>query len=286
MSDLPLYLVTGLGIGSAFALVASGLVAIYRVTRVVNFAQGGFAVIAAMFASTLLAAGAPHGVAEALGVCLAAAAGLLVGLAAIGKPGTSPRASLVVTLGIAICGYAVAVLLWGDQPRSYPGLPGGLDLFGARVRTHYLLIIAVTGLVYAGLMLFFSRTYLGKGLTACASNPYAARLVGINVTRMGLLAFGIGGALGGLAGVLVAPVQQVTFDSDVSLVVNGFAAAILGGLERPGLALAGGLLLGVGQTLVAAAGGAAYQTEVALVLMLAVMIWRAARQPVTQEQVA
>jgi branched-chain amino acid transport system permease protein len=286
MSDLMLYLLTGLGIGSAFALVASGLVAIYRVTRVVNFAQGGFAVAAAMVASTLLAAGVPHGLAEPLAVGVAAAVGLLVGLVAIGKPGTSPRASLVVTLGIAVCGYAIAVLIWGDQPRSFPGLPGGVDLFGARVRIHYLLIIAVTGLVFAAMVLLFSRTYLGKGLSACASNPYAARLVGINVTRMGLLAFAIGGALGGLAGVLITPVQQVSFDSDVSLVVNGFAAAILGGLERPGLALAGGLLLGVGQTLVAGYGGAAYQTEVALVLMLAVMIWRAARHPVPEEQVS
>jgi branched-chain amino acid transport system permease protein len=284
MSDLLQYVISGVGIGCTFALIASGLVAIYRVTRVVNFAQGGFAVVAAMFASTLLAARVPHGLAEVLAVGLAATIGLLVGLVAIGKPGTSPRASLVVTLGLAILGYAVAVLLWGDQPRSFPGLPGGMDLLGARVRTHHLLIIGVTLPVFAGLGLFFSRTYLGKGLSACASNPYAARIVGINVTRMGLLAFAIGGALGGLAGVLVTPVQQVTFDSDVTLVVNGFAAAILGGLERVGLALAGGLLLGVGQTLVAGYGGGAYQTEVALVLMLAVMIWRSTRQPMLAEQ--
>lgn len=284
MSEFLQYVVTGLGIGSAFALVGSGLVAIHRVTRVVNFAQGGLAVIAAMVASTLLGAGLPHGVAEALAVGLAAAAGLLVGLIAIGRPGTSPHASLVVTLGLAVFAYAVEVLLWGDQPRSFPGLPGTVDLFGARLQAHYLLIIGVTVPVFGGMALFFSRTYLGKGLSACAANPYAARIVGIDVTRMGLLAFAIGGGLGGLAGVLVTPVQQVTFDSDVALVVGGFAAAVLGGLERAGLALAGGLLLGVGQTLVAGYGGAAYQTEVALGLMLAVMIWRAARTPILWEQ--
>jgi branched-chain amino acid transport system permease protein len=283
VSDLLQYVITGLGVGCAYALVGSGLVAIYRVTRVVNFAQGGLAVLGAMTASTLLAAGLPHGVAELLAVGLAAVAGLLVGLVAIGKPGTSPGASLVVTLGLAVFGYAVAVLLWGDQPRSFPGLPGAVSLAGARVQAHYLLVVAVTVPVFAGLALFFSRTYLGKGLSACASNPYAARIVGIDVTRMGLLAFTIGGALGGLAGVLVTPVQQVSFDSDVALVVNGFAAAVLGGLERPGLALAGGLLLGVGQTVVAGYGGAAYQIEVALVLMLAVMIWRSARRPLVEE---
>jgi branched-chain amino acid transport system permease protein len=148
---------------------------------------------------------------------------------------------------------------------------------GARLQTHYLLVIAVTVPVFGLMALFFARTDVGKALSACASNRYAARVVGIDVTRMGLLAFAIGGALGGLAGVLLTPVQQVTFDSDVTLIVNGFAAAILGGLTRPAVTLAGGLLLGVAQTVIAGYGGGAYQTEVALVLMLAVMVAQAAR---------
>ncbi len=284
MTDLLQYLVTGLGTGCAFALVGSGLVAIYRVTRVVNFAQGGFAVLAAMTASTLLAAGVPHGAAEALAVAVAAALGVLVGLVAIGRPGTPPGAALIITLGVGLFAYAVEILLWGDQPRSFDGLAGAVEFLGARVRTHYLLVIAATGVVFAGLAAFFARTDLGKALSACAQNPYAARVVGIDVTRMGLLAFGIGGALGGLAGVLVTPLQQVTFDSDVTLLLGGFAAAILGGLTRPVLTLAGGLFLGVAQALVAGYGSAAYQTEVALTLMLAVMIAQAARRPLPAEE--
>ncbi|MFC4069092.1 branched-chain amino acid ABC transporter permease [Actinoplanes subglobosus] len=277
MSDLIGYLLTGLGIGSGFALVASGLVAIYRVTRVVNFAQGGFAVLAALLTSTLLGAGLPHGVAELGGVALGALAGLIVGVVAIGRPGTSPGTSLIVTLGLGVLAYAIEVLIWGDQPRSFPGVPGVAEVGDARIPAHYLLIIAVTGPVFALMAWFFARTDLGRALTACASNRYAARVVGIDVRRMGLLAFAIGGALGGLAGVLTTPVQQVTFDSDVTLIVNGFAAAVLGGLTRPMIALAGGLLLGVTQTVVAGYGGGAYQMEVALVLMLTVMIIQAAR---------
>ncbi|MEV6300055.1 branched-chain amino acid ABC transporter permease [Actinoplanes sp. NPDC051861] len=277
MSDLLGYLITGLGLGAGFALVASGLVAIYRVTRVVNFAQGSFAVLAAMLTSSLLGAGLPHGVAELGGVALGAVAGLVVGVIAIGRPGTTPGTSLIVTLGLGVFAYAVEILIWGDQPRSYPGVPGVASLAGARLQAHYLLIIAVTVPVFAGLAWFFTRTDLGKALSACASNRYAAQVVGIDVRRMGLLAFTLGGALGGLAGVLTTPVQQVTFDSDVALIVNGFAAAVLGGLSRPVVALAGGLLLGVAQTLVAGYGGGAYQVEVALVLMLTVMIIQAAR---------
>jgi branched-chain amino acid transport system permease protein len=284
MRQLLEYVITGLGTGSGFALVGSGLVAIYRVTRVVNFAQGAFAVVAAMFASTLLAARVPHGFAELLAVGLAAAVGLLVGAVAIGRPGTAPGASLIVTLGLGIFAYAVEVLVWGDQPRSFPGLPGAVELAGARVQAHYLLIIGATVPVFALMALFFARTDLGKALSACASNRYAARVVGINVTRMGLLSFAIGGALGGLAGVLVTPVQQVTFDADVTLAVNGFAAAILGGLVRPAVTLAGGLLLGVAQTLIAGYGGGAYQLEVALVLMLAVMVAQAARRSTVEEE--
>ncbi|WP_433794865.1 hypothetical protein [Actinoplanes sp. CA-252034] len=124
MSDLIGYLLTGLGIGAGFALVGSGLVAIHRVTRVVNFAQGGFAVLAALLTSTLLGAGLPHGVAELGGVALGALAGLVVGVIAIGRPGTSPGTSLIITLGLGVLAYAVEVLIWGDQPRSFRACPG------------------------------------------------------------------------------------------------------------------------------------------------------------------
>jgi len=278
------YLVIGLGIGSGYALVGSGLVVIYRVTRVVNFAQGAFAVVAAMTASTLLAAHLPHGLAEVLSIAVAAAAGLLVGLVAIGKRGTSPRASLIVTLGLGVLAYAIEVLVWGDQPRSFPGLPGAVEIGSARVPTQYLLVIGVTVPLFGAMALFFARTDLGKALSACASNPYAARVVGINVTRMGLLSFALGGALGGLAGVLLTPVQQVTFDSDVTLIVNGFAAAIVAGLTRPTAALLGGVVLGVAQTMVAGYLGGSYRTELALVLMLVVMVVQAARRSTLHEE--
>ncbi len=277
------YLVTGIGIGCGYALVGSGLVVIHRVTRVVNFAQGAFAVIAALTVSTLLTAGLPHGAAETLAVVLAAGVGLLTGVVAIGKPGTTPQAALVVTLGLGVFAYAVEVLVWGDQPRSFGGVPGSVPLAGARLQAHYLLIIGVTAVVLAAFALLFARTDVGRALTATAANPYAARVVGINVTRMGLIAFALGGALGGLAGVLLTPVQQVSFDSDVVLVVNGFAAAILGNLSRPVLTLVGGLLLGVVQVLVSGYLSSSYQSEVALVFMLAVLIIRAGRRPVAAE---
>ncbi len=254
--------------------------AIYRVTRVVNFAQGVFAVIAGMLAYTLLGQGVPHVLAEMLAVVAAGAVGVLIGLVAIGRRGTSPLASLIITLGLGIGSYAVLILIWGDQPISYDGFKGNLDVGGVTMQLQYVLVVLLTGLAFVALGLFFDHTYLGRGLTACSSNPRAARLVGIDVTRMGLVAFGLGGGLGGLAGVLLTPMQPVSFNSDVAIAISGFAAAIFGGLLRPGTALIGGLVLGVAEALVAGYGQASLQSGVALVIMLGIMIWQAGRRSI------
>jgi branched-chain amino acid transport system permease protein len=280
------YLSSGVASGCTFALVATGFVAIYRVTRVVNFAQGAFAVVGGMAAYTLLAHGLPHFVAEGLAVAAAAAVGLLVGLVAIGRRGTPPLASLIITLGLGIGMYAVLILVFGDQPVSYDGVAGAISGAGVTMPLQFLLVVAVTAATFVLLAFFFNATYLGRALTACSSNPHAARLVGIDTTRMGLVSFALGGALGGLAGVLLAPLQPVAFDSDVGLAINGFAAAVFGGILRPGTALAGALVLGVAEAMVAGYSRASFESGVALVLMLALMIWQASRRPVVEEGAA
>jgi len=280
------YLVSGVAIGCTFALVASGFVMIHRVTRVVNFAQGTFAVVGGMTTASLLGRGLPHGVAEVLAIVVCGVVGLLVGAIAIGKPGTPPLASLIITLGLAIGAYGVEVVVFGDQPVSFAMARGATTLGGAHIQWQYFLVMGATLVTFTALALFFERTYVGKALTACSSNPYAARLAGISVLRMGLLAFALGGMLGGLAGVLITPLQPVSFDSDAVLAVNGFAAAIFGGLMRPGTALLGGLVLGVSESMVGGYVNASYETEVALALMLAIMVWRSARTPVSVEEAA
>ena len=278
MSAFLSYLVHGISLGCGFALIASGIIIIYRVTRVVNLAQGMFAVVAGFSAASLLDSGLPHALAELLAIGAAAAVGAVTGYIAIGKRGTSPQASLIATLGVGVFGYAIEVLSWGDQPRSFAGLLGSYELMGVDLPKQYLLISLVTLLVFGGLELFFERSYAGKALSACASNPYAAALQGIGVLRMGIYGFGLGGALGGVAGVLLTPLQPVSYDSDVSLFVNGFAAAILAGLKRPVLALAGGLVLGIAESMVAGYAKASYQSSLALLLTLAILIAQATRR--------
>ena len=279
MSALIEYLISGIAIGCGYALLASGFVAIFRVTEVINFAQGTLAVLGGFVAySALTSAGLPHGLAEALGVLAAGAAGLAFGWIAIGKRGTPPLASLVITLGLAVAAYAAEIAIWGDQPISFSALPGDFVLAGAHLLRQYLLIIGISLVALLGLGVFFTRTYTGKGMTACASNRFAARAVGINVRRMGLYAFALGGLLGGLAGVLLIPIQPLSFNSDIGLAVSGFAAAIFGGLRSFEMALIGGLVLGVAESLIAGYWQASYETVVALGLMLLLMIWQARKR--------
>jgi branched-chain amino acid transport system permease protein len=276
MSALVAYLVSGIGTGAGFALMAAGFVVIFRVTEVINFAQGTFAVLGGFVAySALASGGVPQVLAEVLGVAAATVAGLAFGAVSLGQRNTAPRASMVTTIGLAISAYAAEIAIWGDQPLSFNGLTGDFGLAGAHLQRQYLLITGASLLVFAMLAVFFARTYIGKGMTACASNRYAARVVGISVRRMGLLAFALGGLLGGIAGVLLIPVQPLSFNSDVSLAVTGFAAATFGGLRSFGLALAGGLILGVAEALVGGYTQASYETVVALGLMLALMVWQA-----------
>jgi len=284
VSNFVTYVFSGLALGCSFALLGCGFVAIHRVTGVVNFAQGAFAVVAGMTASSFLAQGLPHGLAETLAVLIAGLTGLLVGVVAIGRPGTPVMASLLVTLGLGIAAYAAEILIFGDQPRSFGMVSGSVVIGGAHLQTQFFVVIVATLVIFAGLIAFFGRTYVGKALTACFANPYAARLVGINVTRMGLLAFALGGVLGGIAGVLLTPLQAVTFDSDVSFAVYGFAAAVFGGLVRITATLIGGLILGLAEALIGGYVNTQYQIAAALVVMLVIMVWQAGRRTAVTEE--
>lgn len=285
MIDLLSLLISGIAVGCGFALVGSGLVTVYRITGVVNFAQGMFAVVGGLSAAAFLGMGLWHGLAELLAVAVAGVVGAATWMLALGKRDTAPMTSLIVTIAVGFLAYAVLVAIFGDTPHSTDGIAGMTSLGPVPVRAHYLLVIAATAVVFTGLWLFLTRTYLGKALTACATNPYAAQVVGIPVRRMALFAFVLAGVLGGLAGVLLTPLRPMSFNSDVSLIVHGFAAAILGGLRRPMVALAGGIMLGVVEALVAGYGNAAYQTTVALSVMVAVMVWHAARRPTVHQEV-
>jgi len=274
VNALLIYVVSGITIGATYALIGSGFVVVHRVTHVVNFTQGTLAVFGGLISYSLLSFSIPHGLAEALAVVLTGLIGLVFAFVTIGKKGTPPLTALLITLGLSILSEGIFVTIWGQSPIAPEGLGGATVILGASIENQRLLTAGISAVAFILLGIFFGRTYLGKGMTAAASNPRAAALVGIDSRRMGFIAFAIAGMLGGLAGVLTAPFSPISFSSDLPLALGGFAAAVFGGLSSPWLTVVGGLVLGIGGQLVAGYFGGSYQTVAALVMLLVVMIAR------------
>lgn len=275
MSAFLQYLLSGIATGASSALVALGYVAIYRVTHVVNFAQGAFVLAGGYATSSLLALALPGPVAAGLAMLIVAMIGAAVGAVALGNGRLPIIASLMITLGLSVLIEGIVLFVYGDVPTTYDGVGStAVNVAGALVLPQQVLVLAAVAVVFPLFQLFFNRTYIGKAVTACALNPRAASLVGIDPRRMALFAFAVSAGLGGLAGAIGTPLAPLTSDAGVNIAVNGFAGAIVGGLVNPAGAVLGSLMLGVAQTMMAGYFDPSYQFVVALVLMIAVLVAR------------
>jgi branched-chain amino acid transport system permease protein len=277
--------VVGVSTGSAFALVGIGMVLIFRTTGIINFAQGSFAVLGGLFMVELV--GGMHGLlAGFVSVVVVAFIGSLVGFVAVGfRRRTTPLASLIITLGIALFIASLNLLAFGDRPHTYPTIfERAWDVGGVLVQPQYVLVAGVTLLAALLLSLGLQRTIAGQALVACADSRRAAELVGIDVRAVAVVAFAVSAGLSALGWVLLTPVDPVNYDSDVRIAINGFAAAAFGGLVSIRLAYVGGLTLGIAQQLVVGYAdeipglgqqARQYELAAALVIMLVLIGWRA-----------
>jgi branched-chain amino acid transport system permease protein len=272
------YLATGLVVGGVYALIGLGFVIVYGVTRVVNFAQGEFVMVGAMLMVTLQGhGGARLPVGPALAIAVVAVAllgGLLWRVALRPVSGASGLTLLIVTIGASIAIRGGALIVWGTDPFAPPPFSAGppLRVAGAVVVRQGLWVLGVSAVVFAGLWYFFNRTHAGSALRACAVNPRGARLMGIPADRMRLVAFALSGALGAVAGAVIAPITYATYDMGLTLGLKGFVAAVLGGLASPPAAIAGGFLLGVLEALAAGLVSSGYKDAVAFVVLVAVCL--------------
>jgi branched-chain amino acid transport system permease protein len=275
--------VVGLSSGSAYALVGIGMVLVHRTTGIVNFSVGVFPVIGGLLTASMVADGWPVLPALLVAIAAAFAAGTLVGLLAIGQRGRTTRlASLMITLGLSFVAVSLLLLAFGDVPRTYPAVTGrAWDLGGVLVQGQYVLIAAVTVVSTLGLTTVLRYTVIGHALVACADQPRAAELVGLSTRTLGILSFAVAGGLGALAGGLLVPVLPMSYDSDVAIAINGFAAAAFGGLVSIRGAFLGGLVLGIAENLVVGYWEGQYQLAAALVIMLALIGWRSRHEVVT-----
>ncbi|HXW58970.1 MAG TPA: branched-chain amino acid ABC transporter permease [Solirubrobacteraceae bacterium] len=269
----------GISTGAIYAAVALALVLIWRATRIVNFAQGAMLMFTTSIALGVINSSGSYW----LGFVVALACGLLGGAiverALIRRVESAPPLNaVIVALGLLILLEAGAGMIWGNTPRSFPPAFSirGYEIGGTHVLfspndTFIVLVVLGVALV---LRLLFLNTSIGLKMRAAAFRPEVARLLGVRVGRMFTLGWALASLVGSLAGVLVAPSVFVGPNQFDALLVFGFTAAVLGGLDSPLGAVVGGMILGLVLSYVSGYEGASLVTLAALVVLIAVLMVR------------
>jgi branched-chain amino acid transport system permease protein len=240
-----LALISGIGLGSMYGLLALGFYVTYSVSNTVNFAQGSSMMLGAVLAYTFAVTWHWNPVfAILLALALCGAWGIVVERIAVrpfARRGSNAWLMATVALGIIL--ENVTLFLFGKEPRNYPSVLADNPLFevgGVTVSPLQVAIPAVGLLAAAALHLVARRTRVGKSLLAVAQNPDAARLMGIDVSRAIALAYAVSTVFAGIAGILIAPLFNVSSDMGTLFGIKAFAVAILGGLTNPwGVVIAG-----------------------------------------------
>lgn len=280
MQEFLQLVVSGIATGAIFASLALALVLIYNAMGLVNFAQGEMAMFATFLAYALVTRGMSFWIAFPVTLVLAFAGGILVQRVVIKPVERAPILTLVIiTLGLATLINGLAGFIWGYVPRSFPSpfSAASVSFGGAYVSYRDLGVMGVSALVLLAVYLLLQRTTVGLTLRAAAHHPEAARLLGVQVSWMLALGWGLASAVGGVSGMMVAPVLLLEPNMMQSIIIYAFAAAVLGGIESPLGAVVGGLLVGVIINLSGAylpGVGGDLQLAVGLAIIVAVLILR------------
>ena len=277
-SQLLQYLITGLTIGSIYAMVALGFNIIYNVTEIINLAQGEFVMLGGLIMVSLhVEAGVPLLLAFPATIILVTLVGMLLDRLAI-RPIRHPSVLtlIIATIAASIIVKGVAMIGWGKNPFDLPAFSGRtpINFLGAVMQPQYFWVIGFLIVTVVLLTLFFEKTIIGKAMSACADNPDAASLMGINVKWMILLSFSLSAAIGAVAGITVTPISLMEYDRGAMLAVKGFGAVVLGGLGSFLGAILGGLIMGTIESFGAGLISSGYKDAFALLVLLAVLFFR------------
>ena len=271
------YVLAGVVVGAIYALIAAGFVLIYQVTGLINFAQGEFAMIGAMTASALATGGMPVFEAAAIAVLAAALTGALCYLLAIRPARASTGVTLIfITLGLDVALRGLGLFVWGTNPLSLPAFTGGaaITIFGGALPPQAMWVLLTDVLVFAALYLFFRHTYAGTAVRAAVANPPIASTFGIPLRTFAFWSFVAAAAIGGLGGVVVAPITSATYDMGLTLGLAGFVAAVLGGLDSLPGALVGGFVLGIIEKLAGGLLSTGWEQGVGFLILVLVLVLR------------
>jgi len=272
-------LISGLGLGSMYGLLALGFHITHAVSHTVNFAQGSTMMLGAVICFTFwVTLGFPLVPAIVLALAACAIWGMIVERVAV-RPFVERGSSswLIATVALGIVIDNIVLFTFGKDPR---GMPPGVLTTGAitiaDVRIQYLqALIPIVGIALAvALHLFFRNARFGKALLAVVQNKDAARLMGINVERVIVAAFALSGLLAGIAGILVAPLFTISSTMGTLFGIKAFAVAILGGLGNAWGVVLAGLFYGVAEALIIALLGSTYSQIVTFALVIVALALR------------
>lgn len=278
LSEIAIIVVRGIAIGSIFAMIAMSFNIVHGATGILNFAQGNMFVLGG-FGAFFLA----NEAGVAWWILMLPVVGILVGLlvAVQGWITLLPLRSsveqdswLISTVAVSVIIAAVLLITQGPFTYTVQGVVPSFRVLGVRTPGAYALSIGCMVFWFIALRLFLKHTFLGLAISALSQDFDAARAAGLPVRRLQLIAFAISGLMVGTAGFLVAPVISVASDAGLRYVLNGFVAAVVGGVGSNLGTLIGGPLVGVVTMLTAYKIGGAYQDLASLLVLVAILMLR------------
>ena len=268
------YLISGINLGSVYAIIALGYTMVYGIAKMLNFAHGDVIMVGgyiSLCAMTYM--GMPSIIAILLAMVVCTVLGVVIeGLAYRPLRQASSLAVLITAIGVSYFLQNAALLIWGANPQSYTSVvSGSLKLFGDQLSIPYVSLLTIIAciVIMIALTLFTSKTKMGKAMRACSEDKGAAQLMGINVNRTISMTFAIGSALAAVAGVLLCSSYPTLMPTTGSMPgIKAFTAAVFGGIGSIPGALVGGILLGI----IEAMAKAYISTQLANVIVFAVLI--------------
>ena len=272
-------ILAGIASGGIYACMALAVVMIYQAIHHLNFAQGEMAMFSTFIAWQFLQWGFPFWAALPLTIVLSFIGGVLIERIVFKPLGNAPVLShIIVFIGLFAILNSAAGFIWDFTIKPFPSPFGGGSLFGdGLIGAHDAGMIAVTFCVLAFLFVFFRYTRVGLAMRAAAENPASAKLVGIRVGWMVALGWGMAAAIGAIAGVMIAPIVFLEPNMMLSILLYGFAGAVLGGLTSPAGAVFGGFMVGIIEnlagTFIPVIGGE-LKLPIALFLIVAVLVFK------------
>jgi branched-chain amino acid transport system permease protein len=275
VSELFGFILSGVTIGFVYALVGIGFTVIYNSSGIINFSQGEFVMAGGMSAVFLLKAGLPLGVSFILAIMITSLIGIVLYKLISFSKDSSQISLIILTLGFAIFLRGLAEVVFDKELHTMPSFvgDGAFDMFGTVLTYQSILIMVVSIAIVIFLYFFFKKTKTGQAMMAASINVDAARLMGINIKKILMINFALSATIAAIGGVLLTPITSTNYEVGIMLGLKGFAAAIIGGLGNPFGAVAGGLVLGILESLIAGYISSEYKDAVAFVALLVILFF-------------